>query len=60
MQVNDEIRSRVLARGVGRGAPRRSPSSTASCRCATAGWAKACAGVTTIDEVLRVTRDELL
>jgi type II secretory ATPase GspE/PulE/Tfp pilus assembly ATPase PilB-like protein len=25
-----------------------------------AGWAKACAGVTTIDEVLRVTRDELL
>src|SRR3989441_5200016 len=25
-----------------------------------AGWAKACAGVTTLEEVLRVTRDEVL
>ena len=25
-----------------------------------AGWAKACAGITTLEEVLRVTRDEVL
>ena len=59
MQVNDEIRARVLA-----GAPvaelRTLAQQQGMVSLRAAGWAKACAGVTTVDEVLRVTRDELL
>jgi general secretion pathway protein E len=40
-----ELRAIAAARG------------TASLRAA--GWAKACAGITTVDEVLRSTRDEV-
>jgi general secretion pathway protein E len=59
MQVNDEIRARVLA-----GSPvaelRALAQQQGLVSLRAAGWAKACAGVTTVDEVLRVTRDELL
>ncbi|HEX2217458.1 MAG TPA: GspE/PulE family protein [Gemmatimonadales bacterium] len=59
MHLNDELRARVLA-----GAPVAELRALAErhglVSLRSAGWAKACAGVTTIDEVLRVTRDELL
>jgi general secretion pathway protein E len=59
MQLNDEMRSKVLS---------NAPVAELRALAATgglvplrgAGWAKACAGVTSIEEVLRVTRDELL
>ena len=59
MQVNDEIRARVLA-GSSVAELRALAQQQGMVSLRTAGWAKACAGVTTVDEVLRVTRDELL
>jgi general secretion pathway protein E len=59
MHLNDEIRARVLgAAPVAEVRALAERHGLVSLR--SAGWAKACAGVTTIDEVLRVTRDELL
>jgi type IV pilus assembly protein PilB len=59
MHLDDEIRARVPS-----GAPAAELRALAErhglVSLRSAGWAKACAGVTTIDEVLRVTRDELL
>jgi general secretion pathway protein E len=59
MHLNDEVRGRVLAAApVAELRALAERNGLVSLR--SAGWAKACAGVTTIDEVLRVTRDELL
>ena len=59
MHLNDEVRARVLAAApVAELRALAERNGLVSLR--SAGWAKACAGVTTIDEVLRVTRDELL
>jgi general secretion pathway protein E len=58
MLLTDDLRARILA-----GAPIADIRSVAAANglvsLRAAGWAKACAGVTTIEEVLRVTRDEL-
>jgi general secretion pathway protein E len=59
MQVNDEIRAGVLA-GATVAELRVLAERHGLVSLRSAGWAKACAGVTTIDEVLRVTRDERL
>lgn len=57
MVLNEEIRSRIVA-----GAPLAEIRSLAQAAgmvpLRTAGWAKACAGVTSLAEVLRVTREE--
>jgi type II secretion system protein E len=59
MHLNDEIRGRVL--GAAPVAELRSLAERHGLMpLRLAGWARACAGVTTVDEVLRVTRDELL
>jgi general secretion pathway protein E len=58
MLLTDEMRSRILA-----GAPIAEIRALATAHglvsLRAAGWAKACAGITTIEEILRVTRDEL-
>jgi type II secretory ATPase GspE/PulE/Tfp pilus assembly ATPase PilB-like protein len=58
MLLTDDMRSRILA-----GAPiaeiRALATGSGLVSLRASGWAKACAGTTTIDEVLRVTRDEL-
>ncbi|HWZ58357.1 MAG TPA: GspE/PulE family protein [Gemmatimonadaceae bacterium] len=58
MQITDDMRARILSR-----APiaemRALAESSGLVSLRAAGWAKVCAGVTTIDEVIRVTRDEL-
>ena len=59
MQVNDEIRAGVLA-GATVAALRALAERHGLVSLRSAGWAKACAGITTIEEVLRVTRDERL
>ena len=57
MILTEEIRSRIVA-----GAPlaeiRALAHASGMVPLRTAGWAKACAGVTTLAEVLRVTREE--
>jgi general secretion pathway protein E len=57
MPMNDELRARVVA-----GAPLADIRALARERgmapLRAAGWDKACAGTTTLEEVLRVTRDE--
>jgi type II secretory ATPase GspE/PulE/Tfp pilus assembly ATPase PilB-like protein len=59
MQLTDELRGRIVAR-----APLAELRALAErdglVSLRAAGWAKACAGITSVDEVLRVTRDELL
>jgi type II secretory ATPase GspE/PulE/Tfp pilus assembly ATPase PilB-like protein len=58
MLLTDDMRSLILA-----GAPiaeiRALAMANGLVPLRAAGWAKACAGTTTIEEVLRVTRDEL-
>jgi general secretion pathway protein E len=58
MPLTDEIRARILS-----AAPiadiRALAEANGLVSLRTAGWAKVCAGITTIDEVIRVTRDEL-
>ena len=59
MAMSDELRARVVA-----GAPLADVRARAQAQgmapLRAAGWAKACAGITTLEEVLRVTRDETL
>lgn len=59
MQLTDDMRSRILA-GDSVADIRALAGANGLVSLRTAGWVKACAGVTTIDEVLRVTRDDLL
>jgi type II secretory ATPase GspE/PulE/Tfp pilus assembly ATPase PilB-like protein len=59
MQINDELRSRVLA-AASVVELRTLAEQQGLVPLRAAGWAKACMGETTIEEVLRVTRDELL
>jgi type II secretory ATPase GspE/PulE/Tfp pilus assembly ATPase PilB-like protein len=58
MPLTDELRARILS-----AAPiadiRALAEANGLVSLRTAGWAKVCAGITTIDEVIRVTRDEL-
>ena len=57
LAMSDELRQRIVA-----GAPLAELRAIALAQgmepLRTAGWAKACAGITTLEEVLRVTRDE--
>jgi type II secretory ATPase GspE/PulE/Tfp pilus assembly ATPase PilB-like protein len=57
--MSDDLRARVVA-----GAPLADIRALAQARgmspLRAAGWGKACAGKTTLEEVLRVTRDESL
>ncbi|HYT04749.1 MAG TPA: ATPase, T2SS/T4P/T4SS family [Gemmatimonadales bacterium] len=59
MRMSDELRARVV-----KNAPLAEIQALAQARgmapLRAAGWAKACAGGTTLEEVLRVTRDEVL
>ena len=59
LRVSDEIRSLVL-RGASIGELRAVAETQGQVSLRAAGWAQASAGVTTVEEVLRVTRDELL
>jgi general secretion pathway protein E len=58
MLLTDDLRARILA-GVPIAEIRAVAMANGLVPLRAAGWAKACAGVTTIEEVLRVTRDEL-
>ena len=59
MRLSEELRARIVAR-----APLAELRALAQAQgmapLRAAGWAQACAGVTTLEEVLRVTRDEVL
>jgi len=59
MRVSEELRARVV-----KDAPLAEVRALAQAQgmapLRAAGWAKACAGITTLEEVLRVTRDEVL
>ena len=57
MSLNDELRSRIVGRAP-LGELRTIAIAAGMEPLRTAGWAKACAGVTTLEEVLRVTSDE--
>jgi general secretion pathway protein E len=59
MQINDQLRSRELA-AASVVELRTLAEQQGLVPLRAAGWAKACMGETTIEEVLRVTRDELL
>jgi general secretion pathway protein E len=59
MHLSDEIRGKVVS-GVTVAELRALAQQHGLVSLRAAGWAKACAGITTVDEVLRVTRDELL
>jgi general secretion pathway protein E len=59
MPMTDDLRARVLA-GVPVAEIRGVAEANGLVSLRAAGWAKACAGITTVEEVLRVTRDELL
>ena len=57
MSLSDDLRSRIIGRApLGELRAVATAGGLESLR--TAGWAKACAGITTLEEVLRVTRDE--
>ena len=61
MLLTDDLRARILA-GAAVADIRAVAAANGLVSLRAAGWAKACAGVTTvttIEEVLRVTRDEL-
>jgi general secretion pathway protein E len=58
MLLTDEMRARVQA-GASTADLRALAVANGLVPLRAAGWAKACAGLTTIEEVLRVTRDEL-
>lgn len=59
MQPTDVMRARILSGGAV-AELRGLAEANGLVPLRSAGWAKACAGITTIEEVLRVTRDELL
>ena len=59
MPLSDGLRARVVA-GASLAALRDLARSEGMAPLRAAGWAKACTGITTLDEVLRVTRDESL
>jgi len=58
MLLTDDLRARILA-GAAVGDIRAVAAANGLVSLRAAGWATACAGATTIEEVLRVTRDEL-
>ena len=57
MSLNDDLRVKILDRAP-LGALRATAATQGMESLRAAGWAKACAGVTTLEEVLRVTSDE--
>jgi general secretion pathway protein E len=58
MLPTDDMRSRILA-GAAIDEIRALAMAHGLVSLRAAGWAKACAGTTSLEEVLRVTRDEL-
>jgi general secretion pathway protein E len=59
MQLTDNLRGRILS-GASVAEIRALAEADGLVSLRAAGWAKVCAGATTIDEVIRVTRDDLV